>query len=228
MAKSKDWIPKQDDDFYNKQKSYFELIVANKVAWGIPDSAVNQMISRRTAYEPLYYKSQEKKDRTAGDVDRHRQSRKTYEKELRTFINSYIRYNPAVPRDEKIAMGIPPRDIEPTPRPAISTVPVVEFKVLRGGEIEVTVRVTRDQTRPSKHPAADAVEVRYAMMPVGELPPEKAAQCAGTQSSKKARFKIRLGEENAGKRLYGFFRWVNISNPANNGPWSDVQTVVIA
>jgi len=32
----------------------------------------------------------------------------------------------------------------------------------------------------------------------------------------------------AGQSFYGFFRWTNLTTPANNGPWSDAQPVVIA
>ena len=55
-----------------------------------------------------------------------------------------------------------------------------------------------------------------------------AGECTQVQISTKARFIIRCGDENAGLRFYGFFRWVNLSNPANNGEWTNGLTVVIA
>jgi hypothetical protein len=66
------------------------------------------------------------------------------------------------------------------------------------------------------------------MVAIGEMPPEKPTACPEDLTSKKAKYTIRTGSENAGKRFYGFFRWVNQSNPANNGPWSDAITVIIA
>ena len=106
-----------DDDFFNFQGKLVNMVVVNALAWGIPAPAVAALVARRAAYEPLYHKAQEKDDRTKGDVDRHRQSRKIYEKELQVFVNPYIRFNDLVPRDNKIEMGIPPRDTEPTPVP---------------------------------------------------------------------------------------------------------------
>mgnify|MGYP001559303047 CR=1 FL=1 len=53
MRGAKDWIPTRYDDFYNKQRAYFERIVANKVAWGIPDTAIDPLVARRAEYEPL-------------------------------------------------------------------------------------------------------------------------------------------------------------------------------
>jgi len=223
-----DYIPGRDDDFFNFQTKLVNMVVANKVAWGIPDGAVNPLVARRAEYEPLYAKSQEKKDRTSGDVDRHRQSRQLYEKEIRTFVNSYIRYNPAVPRDKKVEMSLTIPDTEPTPRPQITTIPIVGLRSMGGGDIEVRCREEHDQTRPSMHPAADAIECGYVLAAVGQKPPDDPESMARTQTSKKARFLIHCGDKQAGQRFYGFFRWANQTNSQNSGPWSPAQTVVIA
>ena len=50
-----------------------------------------------------------------------------------------------------------------------------------------------------------------------------AAACPNVFSSKKALFSIEAGTENDGKKFYCFCRYVNVSNPANNGPWSTIQ-----
>ena len=151
--------------------------------------------------------------------------RAIYEKELRAFVRNYCG---PLSNSDKRDLGLTIRDLEPTPRPAIITVPVVEFDVLRGGILGVAVKVARDKTMASIHPDADGVEVQYDLIPVGEMPPEKPTKSMETQVSKKARFKIATGIENAGKKFYGFFRWTNLTTPANNGPWSDPQPVVIA
>jgi hypothetical protein len=66
------------------------------------------------------------------------------------------------------------------------------------------------------------------LAPIGEMPPESWDDCPKTQVSKKAQFIIPCGAKGIGQRFYGFFRWANISKPANSGPWTNVQTVVIA
>ena len=55
-----------------------------------------------------------------------------------------------------------------------------------------------------------------------------AGECPQVQISTKARFIIKCGDENAGQKFYGYFRWVNLSNPANNGSWTNGLQVVIA
>jgi hypothetical protein len=228
MARKQSYIPKRDDDFFNFQAKLVNMVVANAVAWGIPAPAVAALVARRAEYEPLYEKAQEKKDRTAGDVDRHRQMRKIYQKEIETFVNSQIRFNPLVSRDERIEMGVPPRDIKPTPRGKITTFPIIGLKGMGGGDLEVRCRVTTDQTRFSRHPLSDGIEVKYTWVPKGEMPPEGPEDCNKALTSKKARFIIHCGPKNAGESFYGFFRWGNLTNPENSGPWSKAQHVVIA
>jgi hypothetical protein len=221
--------PRTDDNFFNWQGKLVNKVVTNAVAWNIPAAKVTALTTRRAEYEPLYHKAQEKDERTKADVDRHRQARKLYEKELQVFVNAHIRYNEDVPRDEKIAMGVPPRDLEPTPRGKISTFPIIGLKGIGGGDIEVRCRVTTDQTRFSMHSLADAVECKYIFVPTGEIPPEDPDSCPKTQTSKKARFIISCGVKNAGQSLYGFFRWANLTNPQNSGPWTTkAQGTVIA
>jgi hypothetical protein len=221
-------IPRRDDDFFNYQAKLVNMVVANQMAWGIPPMPVAALVARRAEYEPLYFKAQEKKDRTAGDVDRHRQMRKIYEKEIQIFINTYLRYNPLVPRDARIEMDIPPRDLEPTPRGKIDTIPVVGLTAIGGGDIKTRCRVTTDSTRYSRHKLSDGIEVKYTWVPKGEMPPEGPEDVNKTLFSKKAQFIIHCGPKNAGESFYGFFRWVNLTNPENSGQWSNVIKVVIS
>jgi hypothetical protein len=228
MARTKDWIPKRDDDFFNKQEAYLDRVNTNKVAWGIPAGAVNVLTVLRAEYEPLYQIVQDKKNRTGGDVAAHRDCRKRYQKALRAFHKEWVLNNSLISVADRVILVGKDRDIEPTPRPKIATIPIIGLKSMGGGDIEVRCRVTTDQTRFSMHPAADGIECGYVLVPVGEMPPEGQKDAKKTLVSKKARFIIHCGDEQAGQRFYGFFRWANQSNPQNNGPWSPAQTVVIA
>ena len=221
------YMPREDKDFYVFQGNMVNRVVINAPAWGIPAPDVAALVARRAAYEPLYVKAQNKATRTPTDVLAHRQMRKVYEKELTVFVKAWL-YNPLVTDLDRKMMGIPPRDYEPTPRGKINTIPVVEGVPIGGGDIKTGCRVTRDQTRPSKHPLADGVEVRYTWVPKGEMPPEKPDDCKHTLFSKKAQFIIHCGPGNAGATFWGFFRWANLSTPANSGQWSNAIKVVIA
>ena len=217
-----------DDNFFNAQGNFVNAVVTNAVAWGIPAPAVAALVARRAEYEPLYNKSQDKNTRTKTDVVAHRRSRKAYENELRTFHNEWIGPSTSIPVEEKLILGGREKDIEPTPRGKIDVIPYINLKAIGGGDVQVRCRTEKDQTRASIHTLADGIECRYVLVPVGEIPPEGQKDAKKTQVSKKARFTISLGDEQAGERFYGFFRWVNQSNPANSGPWSPALTVAIA
>jgi len=227
MARKTSYIPKRDDDFYTFQANLVNIVVTNAVAWGIPAPAVTALSTRRAAYEPLYLKVQDKTTRTRVDVLAHRQMRKVYEKEISVFVKAYL-FNPLVTNEDRLSMGIPPRDYEPTPRGRIETIPVVELLAIGGGDIKTRCRVTRDQTRYSKHPLSDGIEVKYTWVPKGEMPPEKPEDCKNAYVSRKAQFIIHCGPGNAGETFWGFFRWVNLTTPANSGQWSNSIKVVIA
>ncbi|MFA5794032.1 MAG: hypothetical protein WC980_03055 [Candidatus Brocadiia bacterium] len=223
-----DWIPNRDDDFFSLQSNLVKKAEANKTAWGIPDSAINPLVARRAEYEPRYHKSQDKNTRTSVDVMAHRESRRLYEKEIRVFTKAYLMFNPLVSPTNKISMGLTVPDTEPSPRPQISGIPMVGLRPLGGSSIEATCIRDTDRDRPSIHPDADGVECRFIFSPVGEKPPKSWEDCPRTQVSKKARFIIKCGMKNVGQRFYGFFRWANLTNPDNSGPWSNAQGAVIA
>lgn len=231
MPKRVYFIPRKDDDFFNFQGNLVNKVVANKTAWGIPDAAVEILVNHRTIYEPLYHKSQEKRSRTSGDVFRHREERKAYEKDIRAFVNSHIRFNGLISDSQRVSLGVPPRDTEPSPKPKINDIPFVGLTPLGGGSIKVTCKRETDQDRPSMHNYADVIECRYTMVPIQpgvRKPWPNLADCKEVITSTKAHFIIQCGDKNAGQSFYGFFRWANLTNPANSSLWSNTQTVVIA
>ncbi len=228
MAVKKYYVPKQDDNFFNFQGNLVNFVVANAVAWGIPAGDVTALTARRASYEPLYTAAQNKTTRSRDDVLAHRQMRKLYEKEIRTLARAYLMNNPLVADTDRVNMGLTVRDIEPSPGKPITDVPIVGLKGLGGGDIEVRARVTRDQTRASMHPDANVVDYRYTMVESGDVPPADPEDCPKADAQPKAKFVLRCGAKNAGKRFYGFFRWLNNRRPRQEGPWSNAQSVVIS
>ncbi|MFH1230581.1 MAG: hypothetical protein V1709_03700 [Planctomycetota bacterium] len=217
-----------DDNLFNIQGTYVNAVVVNAVAWGIPAPAVAALVARRAEYEPLYHKSQDKNTRTRADVATHRDKRKIYEKELREFHNEWITNNSGIPDEQKLILGGRVRDTEPSPGSPITDVPIVGLNGLGGGDIEVRCRVTTDQTRASMHPDANAVDYRYVTVESGDVPPSDPEDCPKADSQPKAKFVLRAGAKNSGKRFYGFFRWLNNRRPRQEGPWSNPISVVVA
>jgi hypothetical protein len=228
MATKKRYIPVKDKDFFVFQGNLVNIVVTNAPAWGIPAPAVAALVARRAEFEPLFTIAENKTTRRRADVVAFRQSRKLYEKEIRAFVKAWLINNPLVTDEQRSEMALTIRDTEPTPRGKIDVIPYVNLKAIGGGDVQVRCRTEKDQTRASMHPLADAIECRYILVPVGEMPPAGQKDAKNTQVSRKARFTVSLGDEQAGQRFYGFFRWANLTNPQNSGPWSPTQTVIIA
>jgi len=226
--RGKDWIPTGNDNFYNKQRAYFERIVANKVAWGIPDSAIAPLLALQAEYEPLYWKIQDKRTRTSADVTAHRDCKKRYTAAWRAFHKERVAGNSLIPKSELSILVGKERDPELSPGPVITDIPVVALRAQGGAEIEVRCQTTRDATRYSMHPAAKLIDYRFVMLQPGDIPPEDPEDYPKKDISSRAKFIVKAGAKNSGKRFYAVFRWVNPSRPKQEGPWSEAITVVIA
>jgi hypothetical protein len=217
------------------QRILVTKVEAKKADWGIPDSAVDVLANHRAIYEPLYQKAALKNTRTSVDVLAHRRERKAYEKAIRAFVNAHVRFNDRMTDVDRLSIGVPPRDPKNSPKPRIDDIPWVGLDPMGGGWIKVTCRRSTDEDSPSMHNFADVIECRYTFLPVHLKPVEgkkfffpTPEECPYVQNSTRARFIIKCVSEGVGMKFYGYFRWVNLSNPANNGSWTNGLQVVIA
>ena len=126
---------------------------------------------------------------------------------------------------DRLALNLPERDRERTPRAPITTAPDVSLSPLEGGKIRQRLRVDADQTKASIHPLADGWK-RY--MKIGTQAPQNHLACPLIEVGSKALITFDGGVENDGKKIYAFYQWINISNPANSGPVSPMAVVTVS
>lgn len=163
-------------------------------------------------------------------------------KGFRTFANPLLNrmaVSPNVrPADEQVFRFVANRDTTPTGRGKINDLPHPLLQAIGGGEVKIKVRTLSDATRASRHPLADAVEVRWVVLapaaagsgtPTPGTPssaavviPEVPDNCPNVFTSRKAFFTLATGPASKNKNLYCFFRWINTVTPANSGPWSNL------
>jgi len=110
------------------------------------------------------------------------------------------------------------------PRGPINAVPYAGLESFGGARLQARTRTNEDSTRASMHPLADAIEMRYSIGTVAPVTPDAAPLFF---ISPKALFDFNVGVINGGKTLFAFFRWVNFSNPENNGEWTTVHSATI-
>ncbi len=126
---------------------------------------------------------------------------------------------------DKSTLNIPERDTIISARTKINDAPDATVTQKGGGIMRMRVRVNGDGDRSSMHPMADAIEVKYF---IGDNPPADPDLMTKQVISTSALFNVDAGSTNKGKNFTAYCRYVNISNPENNGPWSNIVQGMIA
>lgn len=148
---------------------------------------------------------------------------------LNPGMNKLIRIagSPKVKSTDRSVFNITLASKKRKSRPHITTAPMVNLSVLDGGMILITCRERTDSDRSSLHPHADDIEMKYILVDVNAPKPASPEDCPTTESSTRAIFRFEGGVNHAGKRLYAYLRWRNLSDIHKSGPWSQIKTTVV-
>ena len=217
-------FPKKDADFNDYINIAIPYITTEAARLGIAAGDITDIGNDLTNWNVVYPNSQNPNVATKTIISDKTDLRGLIETRLRKIYDDIP--NSVLISKDRTTLNLPERDTVPTPRGAINDIPFAGAKSTGGGIINNRVRTASDASRASRHELADGVEVKYQIG--GDDPPATAADCTNSLISKKAIFKLDAGQANATKRIYLFYRWVNLSNPANNGPWTNlIQTVIV-
>jgi len=227
MPQKEDWIPKRNDDIYNKLRAYLGLIQANKVAWGIADAAIDPLLALQAEFEPLYLKISDKRRRTASDVTAFNDCKKRLLAEWRAFHKEEVRGNRKISPQDLAALVGKEYDTEPSPAPVITDTPYAALRTVGRGKFEVRAQTTEDATRASMPAFANLIECRFVVLEQGDIPPDNPENFTKKEVSSRAKFILHVGEQNAGKKFWGVFRWVHTGKPKQEGPWTDPISITI-
>jgi len=228
MTRTIDWIPTQFKAFRDKQSVYFAKVQANKVPWGIPDSAIDPMLALQTEFEGLYDIIKDRKKRTSAQVAAFRDCHRRYAKAWRVFHKAWVAYNSAISKQDMIILVGKNYSHKHSPHPAIDDIPLVGLRAKGGGDIEFSCRPTKAAKKASMHPAANFVEFRFVILKPGDRPPADAEDYPQKDVSSRAKFTLNLSTKHTGKKLWTIVRWVNIHRPRQEGHWTEPMSVVIA
>ena len=206
---------------------------------GLSASEATQWASYLAEWTDIYTKYTDPAKRTTAVTQAKNNTKKNFTEFSRIPLGK-IALSGALTSDDRSTFNLPERDTTPTARGPITEVPVGNIKGSGGGMVEIRARRGTDASRPSLHPLADAVELRYQIMTDSSATdptnpdPARTDQvptpddCPQSAISKSALWRINTGTQYTGKRIIGFIRWVNLTNPANNSGWSDLMTTIIS
>ncbi|MDR1340847.1 MAG: hypothetical protein LBK58_12450 [Prevotellaceae bacterium] len=218
---SNDYIPQSDRIFLSWEKNLFACITANAHRWNLDPSSWSHidppMIS---AYEDALAKVRHP---NSGAVDKLRKNgiRDILKKETRQFVNEYLRYNSRISNEDRINMGMPVRDLKPTPVHKPDTVPEAMVKLTLPGVIELHV-VDSKSGRRAKPKGVHGYEIKWAVL---EEPVTRLAQLTESSFSTRSTFRMTFSSEQRGKKLSFALRYENTRG--EKGPWSKIMTAYI-
>jgi hypothetical protein len=227
-----DWVPKKEQDLYDLGLKWNEWAgdAAKRTAFGWDSTAcsnailkIGNFISAREAYQV---------SDTSENLILKNAARKVMKTMMRAFANSYIRFNTKMNEAEKSYMGVHERDDHNTPQPTPTD--HVEFTLTvdaQAHSVRADYRIEGEFGHSKRR--YHGVEVRFWVLPLDAAAPVTADDLAWRSEVDTATpWAHTFNQNEVGKRLYITMCWENGSIGKNQivgkGPWSTVQSVVIA
>lgn len=234
-----DYIPTKPKDFNDFQNNLNTEVTANATAWNIQATAATELDTRSTNFVPIYNAIKNKETRTPQQMVAYRTYRKEYDSFLRTFCQSFLTNNAIIPIDQRKALGLNPRGLNPpSKRPKIDTPPIPSLTALGGGSMRFSFKVEESSKRFGRHPYSNGVEVYYKLetptttvndsLVVEETTKEGDYNGFDHVFSTRARFEQELGLDKIGMVLTVYARWVNTSDPSKNSTYSTSVSRVVS
>lgn len=234
-------VPQKDSLFDSYIRNTSTVLAAGTptgaIRLGLTTTQSDQWLDYRDQWIDIYPKYTDTAIRTKAITNTKNSVKKSFTSFAILPLNQ-IAVSPNITANDRLTFNLPERDATNTKRGGITDNPFGKLKGTGGGGLEIRARREEDATRSSMHPLADAVEFRYAIIDKSAANPADPADKGGdipgaddltlSSISKKSLWKISLGTKNQGKRIIGYLRWVNLSNPENNSDWSDLITTIIS
>ena len=129
----------------------------------------------------------------------------------------------AITQDENIFNFKITRANPTRPTTPIAEVVVLELKPIGGGDIRVRARESELATRGRIPDDAKALEIRYKVGAIGEAP-ASVGETNEVVISTRAIFVLNVGDENHNLNIYAFARWIDTTNAARAGSWTELTT----
>jgi len=220
---AKDYIPRGKNEFFTFQQALVTTITNNAAAWNLPAADVSDLSGASAEYTTLYTITGNKKNCTATQREEHNKFRTAYEKQIRKFVNRFLRDNPDTNAAVLHSAGIKQMGKLRRSRAAITVGVDLSGKAMEGCRVKFSCCIPHHDGGASLHPEADAVEIRYSL----DKRPAHADECPHSIIIKKAHPVLEFDYAMLGKYVYAFARWVNLSKANHSGQYGNMFTVML-
>jgi len=198
---------------------------ANWENWEITEADTAVVVNGQATYQPFYDDWSDEDARNDTIIENHQREHKIYVGLIRDYVNENLRNNSNLDTGNLSDLGLTVPDTERTAKPQLEDRPLVAAKMKGGALLKLQFEIAEDSTRPSMHPDAHGLELKYQ---IGGTEPASADDTTKSVTFTKSRHSIQLGVENAGQYFYGFARWINTSENSKSGPYSVIIKIIIS
>lgn len=217
-----DYVPRSDAEFNNWQAQNLSFAEGKSEAWKIPADMLVSLKNGQTAWAAAYVKASNRKTRSQADVEAKNVARRTYEKQWREFIRAWVTDNPYVSPDDRVRMGLSPKDRVPTPAGPPATAPIVKVDISDRFQHKISFFDAQNPTSRAKPAGVHGCEI---WMKLDGDPPVSDKDLRYVATDTASPYIMLFDGADGGKIAYYRLRWVNKRGQA--GPWSaDVQALV--
>jgi hypothetical protein len=217
----KNYIPAKDAEFGPWANNLITYAKANATRLSIPTLAFAALDIYLASWTADFEKCKSP-EHTAADFTKKKDDRKMLQTGLRTFVNQYVRYNPAVTHSDLTNMGLPIPDTSRTPVLPPEVRP--ELRVDTGTSLHLLVHY-RDPLHPrgGKPEHVTGMELRWAVL---DSPPEHIRELVNSSFDTDSPLDLPFDLSDRGKKVFMAGRW-EIHREGLKGYFSPIIDAII-
>jgi len=221
MINKKDYVPKNVLQFIAFLKCIIHYVDTNKTAWNhISAEAVAKLKKLLNDLEVALELATTQ--RTPAHILARKIAQSDATKEIRQFVNQYLRFNPVTDVD-RVEMGIPVRDTIPTP--VQDPVGQAEAILSYPGRTQLMLNVQHVSGTTHDNRADYGYRIYYGVYDHDHTPPHTGKDLHESKFTRKKRNLFTFQPEDSGKTAYFCIRYENSKGAA--GPWGPLCSAII-
>lgn len=201
----KDWIPRTDAELLSYSAHFASLLSENPTSFGATLAMSTELTSLQEAYATALEAATNPQTRGPANVLIKENSRRALVQYLR-IVGRQIQGTATVTDVQRQNIGLPIRDVEPTPEPIPGFAPDIDRVSINGRTVRVRLHNSQTLGRRGKPPAvAGAAIFSYR----GETPPEDGNLWRYEGSTTRTVVDVTFPSSGTAERVYITAYWVN-------------------
>jgi hypothetical protein len=218
---SKDYIPRNDEDFDILQNNVYTTASTKYSAWDIPMTRISELSQARARWTAAITAYRNIGTRTPAVIQEKNDARKAYEVVLRNFIQGQLMHNSKVSDADHRFMGLPVYDRTPTTpsKPASRTEMEIYFAQIMQHKIQVHDSETKSAAKP-EHIIGFELWRKIG----GDTEPS-IEDMQLVELATRSPHVLEYASADRGKNVWYSSRWVNTRG--EKGPWSETVSAIV-